>query len=144
MTNSLSQSWQESGGFNVTKQAQGTVFSASFQRSVTDSGGVYTSVINTTANVAARRRLIGQWDLDVHGGVSRADASLFQEANGATNGVVAGIQFSRPLGESSHLHISYDTFHQVSHGSPPIFANFDRNQVTIGIDFRLKAISLGQ
>jgi hypothetical protein len=42
------------------------------------------------------------------------------------------------------FHISYDTFHQLSKGTLPVSANFDRNQVTIGFDCRLKAISLAR
>jgi hypothetical protein len=61
-----------------------------------------------------------------------------------TDAVYAGVGFSRPIRDFSKLHISYDTTHQVSNGNPPIFSQFDLNQVTIGIDFRVKSISLGQ
>jgi hypothetical protein len=77
-------------------------------------------------------------------GLSRADASLFQASNGLTDTITGGFEISRPIREGSTFHISYDTAHQVSKGASPIFANFDRNQVTVGVDFRLKAISLGQ
>jgi hypothetical protein len=40
--------------------------------------------------------------------------------------------------------ISYDTTHQLSKGNLLISAPFDRNRVTVGIDFQLKAISLGR
>jgi hypothetical protein len=40
--------------------------------------------------------------------------------------------------------MSYATLHQLSKGTLPIFAAFDRNQVTIGIDYKIKAIPLGR
>lgn len=131
-------------GGNVTKEARATAFEVSFQRSVTDSGGLYTSVINTNVGLGVRRRIVGRWDGNLHCGAYRVNASLFQQGNGATDAINAGIYFTRPLRDRSKLRISYETFHQVSNGNPPIFQTFDRNQVTIGIDFQLKSISLGQ
>ncbi len=142
--NTLAGSLQESGGGSITMEARQTAFDFSFQRSASDGGGVYTSVINTNGSFGARRRLIGRWEGNLNVGVYREDASLFQNANGATNSLTAGVDLSRPIREGSRLHISYNTIHQVSNGIVPGFSNFDRNQVTIGIDFRVKAISLGQ
>jgi len=42
------------------------------------------------------------------------------------------------------VHISYDTTHQVSKGTLPISSDYDRNQVSIGFDFRVKALPWGQ
>jgi hypothetical protein len=50
----------------------------------------------------------------------------------------------RPLSRGSVFRIAYGTTHQLSKGTLPISANFDRNQVTIGIDYQLKAIPLGR
>ena len=52
--------------------------------------------------------------------------------------------FDRPLSRGSVFRISYDTAHQLSKGKLPISAAFDRNRVTVGIDYQLKAISLGR
>jgi len=141
---SLAGKWQGSGGASLTKEARQTALDFSFQRSVNDGGGLYTSVIDTNGSFGARRRLYGLWEGNVVVGVTRVDASLFQNANGTTNAVTAGVDFSRPIRERSTLHISYDTTHQVSNGIIPIFSNFDRNQITIGFDFQVKAVSLGQ
>ena len=67
-----------------------------------------------------------------------------QLASGRTDALTAGIVFSRPLRRGSVFYISYDSTRQVSKGPTPISANMDRNQVTIGFDYRLKTFSLGQ
>jgi hypothetical protein len=115
-----------------------------FQKSVSDSGGLYTSVKNTNATFGVRRQLVGHWEASLQGGAARADSSLFQLANGRTDALIGGIAFSRSLSRGSVFHISYDTTHELSKGTLPISATFDRNQVTIGIDYPLKAIPLGR
>jgi hypothetical protein len=50
----------------------------------------------------------------------------------------------RPLSSGATLHVTYETMHQLSKGTLPISADFDRNRVTIGVDYRLKAIPLGR
>jgi hypothetical protein len=136
--------FQPSGGGSITKKLRDTALDASFQRSISDSAGLYTSVINTYITLGVRRRLAGRWEANLRGGGARADASLFQLANGRTDAATGGIDFSRPLGGGSVLHISYDTIHQLSKGTLPIWSTFDRNQVTISFDYRLKAIPLGR
>ena len=116
----------------------------SFQRSVSDGGGLYTSVINTNANFGVRRRLVGRWEANWHGGAARADASLFKLAHGWTDALTGGIDISRPVRGDSVFHLSYETTHELSKGALPIAADFDRNQVTIGFDYRLKTLSLGR
>jgi hypothetical protein len=133
-----------SGGGSITKEVRKTALNLSFQRSVSNSGGLYTSVINTNATFGLRRRLVGQWEADLRGGAARADASLFQLANGRTDGLMGGINISRPFSHGSVFHISYDTWHQLSKGSLPISATFDRNQVSAGIDYQFKAFRLGR
>lgn len=136
--------FQGSGGGSITKEVRKTAMNLSLQRIVSDSGGLYTSVINTNASFGVRRRLVGRWEANWQGGAARADTSLFQLANGRTDAVTGGIDLSRPLSVGSVFHISYDTTHELSKGTLPISATFDRNQVTISIDYRLKAIPLGR
>ena len=136
--------FQGAFGGSLTKQARATAFDISFDRSVTDSRGLYTSVINTNVGLGVRRHIIGRWDGNLHANAYRVSAALFQQSTGATNAVTAGIDFTRPVRERSKLRISYDCIHQMSSGNLPYFQSFDRNEVTIGIDFQVKAISLGQ
>ena len=136
--------FQGSGGGSITKEVKNTALDLSLQRSISDSGGLYTSVINTNATFGVRRRLVGHWEAGVHGGGSQADTSLSQLASEKIESLVGGIDFSRPLRGGSVLHISYDTIHELSKGTLASLAGFDRNQVTIGFDYRLKSIFLGR
>jgi hypothetical protein len=133
-----------SGGGSITKQVRKTALDLSFQHFVSDSAGLYTSVIYTNAILGVRRRLVGDWEADFHSSAARADASLFQLANGRTDGLMGGISISRPFSHGSVFHISYDTWHQLSKGTLPVSFNVDRNQVSTGIDYQFKAFRLGR
>jgi hypothetical protein len=140
----IAEHFHGSGGGSITKGGRNTALDLSFQRSVSGSAGLYTSVINTNATFGVRRRLVGSWEADLLGGAARADASLFQLANGRTDALTGGIDISRPFSRGSVFRISYNTTHQLSKSTLPIFADFDRNQVAVGIDYQLKAIPFGR
>lgn len=53
----ISQQWQPTGGASITKEVRKTALDLSFQRFVSDGGGIYTSVINTSTTFGVRRRL---------------------------------------------------------------------------------------
>jgi hypothetical protein len=133
-----------SGGGSITKEVQKTALDLSFQRSVSYGAGLYASAINATATLGVRRRLVGHWEADFHGGAARMDPSLFQFANGRTDALVGGINFNRPFSHASVFHISYNSMHQLSRGPLPISATFDRNQVAVGIDYQFKAFPIGR
>jgi hypothetical protein len=135
--------FQPSAGGSITKEVQKTAVDLSVQRSVSDSGGLYTLVKWTTASLGVRRRLVGRWEANWQGGAARADTSLLQFAIGRTDAVNGVFAIDRRLGRGSVFRISYETTHQLSKGALPISGTFDRNQVTIGIDYQLKAIPLG-
>jgi hypothetical protein len=78
------------------------------------------------------------------GGAARTDAALFQFANARTDALIGDINISRPFSHGSVFHISYNTTHQLSKGTRPTFANLDRNQVSVGFDYQLKAIPIGR
>jgi hypothetical protein len=141
---SVSAHFQGSGGGSISKSVRNTALDATFQRAVAGSGGLYTSVINTNANFGVRRRLGGKFESTLHVGIAREDASLFEFANGKTDGVYAGIDISRPLSHGAVFHATYDSWHQVSKGTLPIVVNFDRNQVAVGIQYRLKSHPLAR
>jgi len=136
--------FQGSGGGSITKQVRKTALDVSFQRSVADGGGLYTSAIFTNATFGARRRLVGNWEAGLHGGAARADASLFQGGDGRTDALFGGIDIIRPFLHGPIFRISYNTTHQLSKGALPIFEDFDRNQVAAGIDYQFKAFPLGR
>lgn len=135
---------QGAGGGSITKQVRNTAFNLSLQRSVSDGGGLYTSVINTNAIFGVRRRLTGRWEANLHGGAGRSDASLFALSNSRSDTAILGIDLTRPLREGDVFHVSYDSMHQLSKGSLAVAPDFDRNQVTVGIDFRVKAVPLAR
>jgi hypothetical protein len=145
MVDTLSGHFQFSGGGSVTKQVRKTALNLAITRSVTDGGGLYTSVVNDRAIFSARRRLIGTWEGDLHVGAAREDTSLFQFVNGKIDGVIAGVTVNRKLlTQGLVFHVSYDTMHQLSKGPLPLVANFDRNQVSAGFDYQLKSLNLGR
>jgi len=131
-------------GGSITKEVRKSAVNLTVQRSVTDGGGYYTSLINTSSTLGVRRRMVGQWDANIHGGAGRADTSLFELATGKTDSVTAGVDFIRPMRGGDVLHVAFDTTHQTSKGNLAVAANFDRNQVTVTYDFRLKAIPFGR
>jgi hypothetical protein len=132
------------GGGSVTEEVRNTALTFSVQRNVSDGGGLYTSVISTSANLGVRRRLVGRWEADLHGGAERGTTQFSQVGNEKTDVVIGGLDFRRPILNGSILHISYATMHELNKGTFQVFQGFDRNQVSIGVDFRVKAFSLGQ
>ena len=132
------------GGASITEELRKTALTVSFQRSVSDGGGLYATVINNSAMFGVRRRLVGRWETGVHGGVGRARDLVLQADNNKTDYLIAGIDFRRPVRNGSELRISYDSMHETYKGGVTSFYGFDRNQVSVTFDFRLKAISLGQ
>ena len=136
--------FQPSGGGSITKEVRKTALDLSVQRSVSGSGGLYALVKSTTGSFGVRRRLVGRWEASLQGGAARADTSLLQFTSARTDALTGGFGLDRPLSRGSVFRISYDTFHQLSKGTLPVSADFDRNQVTIGIDYRLKALALGR
>jgi hypothetical protein len=136
--------FQGAGGANITEEVRHTALSLSAQRTVSDGGGTYTLVKNTSLDLGVRRQLMGRWEAAVHIGAARANTSLFQLASGTTNALTGGVRLDRPLSWGATLHASYETAHETSSGDLPYLAKFDRNRVAIGIDYRFKTIPLGR
>jgi len=133
-----------SEGANISKRVRSTAVDLAYQRAVNSSGGVYTSVISTTATLGVRRRLVGRWEAGANAGVAREDASIFQLGNGKTDGLLAGASITRPVARGSMFHISYFNVHEMSRGTLPISDNFNRNQVSVGFDYQFKAFPIGR
>lgn len=135
-------SFEPAGGGSVTKQVRTTALNLAVQRSVSDGGGLYTSVINTSASLGVRHRLLGRWEANWQASAGESDTSLLLVTD-KTKAVFGTITFSRPVGGTT-LRVSYSTAHQLVRGLSPFQPNIDRNLVTIGFDFRLKTIPLGK
>ena len=131
------------GGGSITKKVKKTALDLSVQREASDSGGLYTQVEYTSATFGVRRRIAGRWETDVHGGASRIDTSFLQVGSGRAESLLGGIDFVRPFSNGTRFLVSYQCDHQLTSGTVPFAASFDRDVVTVGIDFRLKAIPLG-
>jgi len=140
----LGGNFQASGGGSITKEVRKTALDLSFQRAVSGSGGLYTTVKNTNATFGVRRRLVGSWEAGFHFNAAQQDASLFERANGRTDALFGGINISRPILHGSVFHIAYDTMHELTKGNLPISGNFDRNQIAVGIDYQFKVLPLGR
>src|SRR5208282_79246 len=135
--------FQGSAGGSITKEVKKTALDLSVQRVISDSGGLYTMVENTTATLGVRRRLVGRWEAGLHGGATRVETSQVQLGSGKTDALLGGFDLTRPFSNGAAFHVSYQCAHQLSSGAVSVAANYDRDLVTVGIDFRLKAIPLG-
>ena len=133
-----------SGGGSITKEVKSTALNMTVKRAVTDGGGLYTSVVDTSATFGVRRRLVGRWESSWSGGFAQSDASFLQQ--GSKSDTATGeVDFTRPLGSrGTQLRISYVSSHQIVKGSLQQGANFDRNQITIGFDYSLKSFPIGR
>ena len=144
-TAALSAHFQPSGGGSITKEVRNTALDLSAMRSVTDGGGLYSSVVDTRVFFGARRRLAGRWEARLHADAAREDTSLFRSVNGRIEGLIGGVTISRPLlGQGATLRFSYDSMHQLNNGLLPSAVNFDRNQFAVGFDYQLKSFGLGR
>jgi hypothetical protein len=135
---------QPSAGASITKQVRTTAFSLAAQRAVTDGGGLYTSVQDTTITGAVRQRLFGHWEGGLSLGATKVNTSLFELASYRTDALTAGARIVRPLHNGANFHISYETLHQISKGGVTVGDTFDRNIIMVGFDYRLKSIPLGR
>jgi hypothetical protein len=142
--NSVAGRFESSGGGSITKEVRKTALNLSLQRIVSDSGGLLTSVIYTNATLGVRRQLVGRWEANFQAAAARADTSLFQSARERIDALTGLFRLDRPLSRGSVFHISYDTGHQLSKGNLQIGMPFDRNRVTVGFDYQLKAFPLGR
>jgi hypothetical protein len=133
-----------SAGGSITKQVQKTALDLSFQRSVVEAAGLYTTTVNTMATLGVRRRLIGRWEADWSLNAARFENPLYKGAGGKTSGLTGAIGINRPLLHGSVFHISYSTWHQLSKGNLPISYNLDRSLIAMGVDYQLKALPLGR
>ncbi len=140
---SSTKSFQGAGGGSITKEVRRTAINLSVQRRASDSGGLYGQVEYTSALFGVRRRLVGHWQANLSGGANRIQTTASQFANGRTDSLQGSFELDRTLGNNTSLRISYENAHQLSSGTLPISANSDLNVVTLGIDFRLKAIPIG-
>ena len=140
----VGQGFYGAAGGSITEEVRKTALTLSVQRSVSDGGGLYASVIDTTGTFGVRRQLVGRWEADLNIGATRASNLVSQNADEKTDVLLGGIDFVRPLRNGSALHISYATMHELYKGTLPVFYGFDRNQVSIVFDFRLKSIPLAR
>jgi hypothetical protein len=141
----LSSHFQPSGGGSITKEVRKTALDLTITRSVTDGGGLYSSVVDTRVFFGVRRRLVGLWEARVHADAAREETSLFRFVNGRIEGLIGGVSVSRPLlARGATLRFSYESMHQLNNGVLPSAANFDRNQLAVGFDYQLKGFSLGR
>jgi hypothetical protein len=140
----LSGGFEGSGGGSITDEVRKTALVLSFQRAISDGGGLYTSVINTSASFGVRRRLVGRWEASWSGSADQSDTSILHLGTGEIESVTGMFTLSRPMRGGSTFRIGYDTIHQLTKGSLPATAGLDRNEVTIGFDYQLKAIPVGR
>lgn len=132
------------GGGVLTKQVKKTALDLSGERILTDGGGLLTYTTSTNANIGVRQQVVGRWEALVQVGAARTDALLGQYSGARLDSLRGSLIVQRPLFQGLTMRLGYEAEHQVSKGSLPLGAAFDRNRVTCSIDYQLKAIQLGR
>lgn len=135
---------EPSGGGSITDEVRNTALNLAVERAISNGGGLYTSAVNTNISLGVRRRLVGQWQASLGAAANESNTSLLQLGNGKTDSLIGTFSLSRTLGRATTFRVVYSRVDEVSKGNALAFANFDRDQVTVGIDYQLKEIPLGR
>lgn len=140
-TTGISQTeWNWAAGGTMTKRTDKTVLRFSAQRTVTDGGGLLTSVTSSIVDMGLRRRLTRRWDAvwDLNG--ARTDALNLRFAGSSVNSWSAAFGLERALSESLTARLAYNMIQQRTRRRAPLFPTFDRNWISFGVAYQFKRI----
>lgn len=132
------------GGGVLTKQVKRTAVEFSGERILSDGGGLLTYATSTNADIGVRRQVVGRWEARLQVGAARTDALLGEYSGAKLDSLQGNLIVQRPLFQGLTMRLGYEAEHQLSKGSIPLGATFDRNRVTCSIDYQLKAIQFGR
>ena len=131
-------------GGTVTKRTSRTVFTLNAQHQVSNGGGFIAAVVGTSGGGSIRRELPGHWDAVLSGNYARNTSLGTGTSPENYYSETAGFGLEHSLNERISLRLGYDFIHQKGSGATPLFANMDRNLVSIQFFFKLRPIQLGQ
>lgn len=137
--------WHAALGGTFTRQSENTVLQISAQRIVTDSGGLLVGAVsNSEVAVNVRRRLARSWHANWNLGVANSKVLDSGIWSGEIQSRNSGIALEHSLTENLTARLRYNFVHQRSAGSMALANALDRNRVSFGISWQLRAIALGR
>ena len=131
-------------GGTLTKRTNRTVFTLNAQHQVSNGGGFIAAVVGTSGGGSIRRQLAGHWDAVLSGNYARNTSLGTGTSPENYYSETAGFGLEHSLSERISLRLGYDFIHQKGSGATPVFANMDRNLVSIQFFYNLRPIQLGQ
>lgn len=133
-------SWTAGG--TLTVEEHNTAWNLTVSRRGTDSGGLFAGAVEATqALIGVEQRIGLHWTAGATAGYERMSLLGVQTANSDYSSWTASAHMDRTLGRHWDLHASYDYVSQTEQGVLPQGAVLGRQQVSLGVGYRL---SFGQ
>jgi hypothetical protein len=137
--------WNEAAGGVLTKQVEKTSLNLTAQRSVTNGGGLLTSVTSSTVGIGARRKLHRGWDTSFYLTFASTDSlTLPSLPRNQVSSETFTVALDHPLSATVNAQLSYTFTHQSNVALLPVAATFDRSRVSLSFTYRAKSISLSR
>lgn len=128
-------------GGTLTLQEQNTAWSLTVSRRTTDSGGLFPGAVEADqALIGVEHRFGLHWTAGGTAGYERmALLDLSPAAGGGStySSWVANAHLDRPLGQHWDVHADYSYLNQTERGLVPFAAALGRQQVSLGVGYRL-------
>ncbi len=129
------------GGGTISMQKNRTSWYITPQRIVADGGGFFSYVISTSVNAAVRQQLpvSSLWEVTLAFQAAKNEAFSAESTNLNLVGQSASVELEHPLGERIITRFRYNFTHQNASQGGPTGADFDRNRISLGINYQWSA-----
>lgn len=136
--------WSWTAGGSLAKTSEKTSLQLSAGRSVTDGGGLLTTVASTYAKLGLNRRLIRRWTAGCNVIGSESKTLNYGTAGGKLNGLDGTVSLDHPLSEQLDARLSYTFTRQYATGLVPFGADLNHSVVSLSISYQLRKIPVGR
>jgi len=143
--------WDWSAGLSVSRTTPVSTISLMASRYVTSGGGLLTAIDDSMGELRFSRRLTLGWTGNAGLTYSQVQALSFGGlSSGRYNIALAHLGFDHKLGERASLRLNYTGTRQrhglgtTIAGTALDYANVDRNRASVGIDWQIGKVHLGQ
>ncbi|HWA96030.1 MAG TPA: hypothetical protein VG844_15625 [Terracidiphilus sp.] len=129
------------GGGTVSLQKNRTSWYVTPQRIVADGGGYFSYVISTSVEAAVRQQLpfSSLWDVTLAFQAAKNEAFSAESTNLNLVGQSASVELEHPITERIIARARYNFTHQNASQGGPAGADFDRNRISLGINYQWSA-----